>query len=196
MVSAKGVYQANSLVLSVGPWTSEILQSLPVPLTVSRRVMFWLRPVAQHSAFDKKIFPIFLWEPDQGPFLYGLPRIDEAGDPKIAIHHGGEECTPSTIDRNIRPEDEAAIRSAIEFRIPLLNGEVSHAATCMYTMTPDEHFIIDAHPRHPQVIVAAGFSGHGFKFSSVVGEILSDLAMTRKTAKNIALFSGSRVRHQ
>jgi glycine/D-amino acid oxidase-like deaminating enzyme len=66
----------------------------------------------------------------------------------------------------------------------------------MYTMTADQHFIIDAHPDHPQVSIAAGFSGHGFKFSSVVGEILSDLAMTRNTAHDIALFSGSRVRLQ
>jgi glycine/D-amino acid oxidase-like deaminating enzyme len=64
----------------------------------------------------------------------------------------------------------------------------------MYTMTPDEHFIIDAHPEYPQVNLAAGFSGHGFKFSSVVGEILSDLAMTRETSRDIALFSGSRFR--
>jgi sarcosine oxidase len=189
-------YHANSLILSVGPWTNEVVPHLPVSLTVSRRVMFWLRPTANHSAFDKRAFPIFLWEPAQGPLFYGFPRIDENGDPKVAIHHGGEECTPSTIDRNIHPRDIAAIRSAIEYRIPALNGEVSRAITCMYTMTPDEHFIIDAHPRHPQVSIAAGFSGHGFKFSSVVGEILADLAMTRNTSSDIALFSASRVRLQ
>jgi len=189
-------YQAKSLVLSVGPWMNELVPDLPVPLTVSRRVMFWLRPTAQLSAFDKKAFPIFLWKPEQGPLFYGFPRIDEIGDPKVAIHSGDEDCTPSTIDRSIHPRDVAAIRSAIEFRIPALNGEVSRAVTCMYTMTPDEHFIIDAHPRHPQVSIAAGFSGHGFKFSSVVGEILSDLATTRNTSHNIGLFSGSRVRLQ
>ncbi len=124
--------------------------------------------------------------------FYGMPRTTEAGDPKVGIHSEGEECTPSTIDRVIRARDEMAVRSAISSRIPALNGEVSHAATCMYTMTPDEHFIIDAHPEYPQVSLAAGFSGHGFKFSSVVGEILSDLATTRKTSSDIALFSGSR----
>ncbi len=189
-------YQAKSLVLSVGPWMNELVPDLPVPLRVSRRVMFWLRPTAQHSAFDKKAFPIFLWKPDQSPLFYGFPRIDETGDPKVAIHSGDEDCTPSTIDRSIHPRDVAAIRSAIEFRIPALNGEVSRAVTCMYTMTPDEHFIIDAHPRHPQVIIAAGFSGHGFKFSSVFGEILSDLATTRNTSSDIGLFSCSRVRLQ
>jgi sarcosine oxidase len=192
VVTEKETYQAKSLVISVGPWTNEFVRSLPVSLIVSRRVMFWLKPTTQHSAFDKRVFPIFLWEPEQGPLFYGFPRTSEAGDPKVAIHSGNEDCTPSTIDRSIHPRDIAAIRSAIKFRIPALNGEVSHAATCMYTMTPDKHFIIDAHPRHPQVSIAAGFSGHGFKFSSVVGEILSDLAMTRNTSSDIALFSGSR----
>lgn len=194
VVTDNRTYQAKSLVLSVGPWTNEFVPGLPVSLSVSRRVMFWVRPTAQPSAFDRRTFPIFLWEPEQCPLFYGFPRIDQTGDPKIAIHSGGEDCTPSTIDRSIHPRDVAAIRSAIEFRIPALNGEISRAITCMYTMTPDKHFIIDAHPRYPQVSIAAGFSGHGFKFSSVVGEILSDLAITRHSSSEIALFSGSRVR--
>ena len=192
VVTEKRTYQAKSLVLSVGPWTNELVPGLP--LTVSRRVVFWVRPTAQPSAFDRGTFPIFLWEPEQGPFVYGFPRLDATGDPKIALHSGDEDCTPSTIERSIRPEDVAAIRSAIEFRIPALHGEISRAITCMYTMTPDKHFIVDAHPRYPQVSVAAGFSGHGFKFSSVVGEILSDLAITRHSSRDIALFSGSRIR--
>jgi sarcosine oxidase len=167
-----------------------------MPVIVSRRVMFWLKPASQPSTFDRRIFPIFIWEPEQGPIFYGFPRTREAGDPKVGIHSEGEECTPSTIDRVIHARDEMAIRSAIRSRIPALNGEVSHAATCMYTMTPDEHFIVDTHPLYPQVSLAAGFSGHGFKFSSVVGEILSDLAMKRETSSDIAFFSGSRFRLQ
>jgi sarcosine oxidase len=194
VVTDRQTYHADSLVLSVGAWTSELVPRLSIPLTVSRRVMFWLHPTSQRSSFSKNAFPIFLWEPSQGPLFYGFPRVDEMSDPKVAIHWGGEECTPSTIDRNIHPQDIAAIRSSIEHRIPELNGEVSRAVTCMYTTTPDEHFIIDAHPGHPQVSIAAGFSGHGFKFSSVVGEILADLALTRNTSNDIALFSGSRVR--
>lgn len=194
VVTENRTYQARCLVLTVGPWMNEFVPDLPVPLTVSRRVVLWVRPTAQPSAFDRGTFPIFLWEPEQGPLFYGFPRIDVTGDPKIAIHSGGEDCTPSTIDRRIHPRDVAAIRSAIEFRIPALNGEVSRAITCMYTMTPDQHFIIDAHPQYSQVSIAAGFSGHGFKFSSVVGEILADLAMTRHTASDITLFAGSRFR--
>jgi len=150
------------------------------------------QPTNQHASFGKGVFPIFIWEPAEGPLFYGFPRTHETGEPKVAIHSVGEDCTPSTIDRNIHPSDEAAIRSAIKFRIPALNGEVSRATTCMYTMTRDQHFIIDIHPRHPQVSIAAGFSGHGFKFSSVVGEILCDLALSRQTSSDIALFSVSR----
>lgn len=193
----KQTYRANSLVLSVGPWFAdvgfaELALAVSIPVVVTRHVMFWFRPLRQASTFDKSVFPIFLWGPGEGPFFYGFPRTGEDTDPKVAIHSGMEKCSPSSIDRVIHPEDEAAIRSAIRKRIPALNGEVSHASTCMYTMTPDENFIIDRHPDYPQVVFAAGFSGHGFKFSSVVGEILCDLATTRETRFDIALFSGAR----
>jgi sarcosine oxidase len=194
VTTGKQTYHASSLVICAGPWFAELVPDASMPVVVSRRVMFWLRPVSQPSAFDRGVFPIFLWEPEGCPLFYGFPRISEDGDPKVAIHSGDEECTPSTIDRQIRPRDELAIRSAVESRIPTLNGVVSHAATCMYTMTADEHFIIDTHPDYPQVSLAAGFSGHGFKFSAVVGEILCDLAMFRETTTDIALFSGSRFR--
>ena len=188
----KQTYHARALVISVGPWFAELVPRLSLPVTVSRRVMFWLKPVRNSELFDSSFFPVFMWEPEGGPLFYGMPRVTGAGEPKVGIHSGREQCTPSTIDRSIHSQDEQAIRSAIGSRIPALNGQISHAATCMYTVTPDEHFIIDTHPQFPQVTIAAGFSGHGFKFSSVVGEILSELAATRKTSSDIALFSGSR----
>lgn len=185
-------YSATSLVLSVGPWFAQVAPAVFMPVVVTRHAMFWLRPLQRVSAFDKGVFPIFLWKPEEGPLFYGFPRTSEATDPKVAIHSGMEKCAPSSIDRVIHPGDEAAIRSAIRERIPALNGEITHASTCMYTMTPDEHFIIDRHPDFPQVVIAAGFSGHGFKFSSVVGEILCDLATARSTSFDLTLFSGAR----
>jgi sarcosine oxidase len=198
VITAKQTYRAKSLILTAGPWASEIISSLAGPLTVVRRVMFWFSPTTQPNAFDPTAFPVFLWEPEEGPFFYGLPRVDSQSSPKAAIHWGaeleGDTCTPATIDRAIHPRDESAIRNVLAPRIPALNGGISRAATCMYTMTPDEHFIIDTHPRHPQVAIAAGFSGHGFKFSSAVGEVLTDLALTRHTSSDIALFSAARLR--
>jgi sarcosine oxidase len=196
VTTGKQTYRAKSLVITVGPWFAEFVPGVSMPVVVSRRVMFWFKPTGDPSAFDRAVFPIFLWDPENGPLIYGFPRIAEAGYPKVAIHSGIEACTPSTIDRVIHQRDEQAIRTAIRSRIPALNGELSHAATCMYTMTGDEHFIIDAHPDYPQVILAAGFSGHGFKFSPVVGEILSELAITGNTSSDIALFSGSRFRNR
>ncbi|WP_433963453.1 N-methyl-L-tryptophan oxidase [Tunturiibacter psychrotolerans] len=196
VTTAKQTYHARSLVISVGPWFGELAPDVSMPVVVSRRVMFWLKPLRESSSFDREVFPIFLWAPEGSPLFYGLPRISEDGSPKVGIHSGNETCTPSTIDRRIHPRDESAMRSAIGTRIPSLNGGISHAATCMYTMTPDEHFIIDTHPNYPQVSLAGGFSGHGFKFSSVVGEILCDLAMTRETSTDIRIFSGSRFRQR
>ena len=194
VMTAKETYHARSLVICAGPWFAEIVPDVAMPVEVSRRVMFWLKPLREAAAFDSEVFPVFLWQPEGAPLFYGFPRTSAAGDPKVAIHSGGEACTPSSIDRVVRVGDEAAIRSAVASRIPALNGEVSHAATCMYTMTPDEHFFLDLHPEYPQVSLAAGFSGHGFKFSPVVGEILCDLAIGRETAHDVALFSGLRFR--
>lgn len=185
-------YSARSLVLSVGPWFAELAPAAPIPVVVTRHVMFWFKPIRQEATFDRGAFPVFLWEPEDGPFIYGFPRLSNETHPKVAIHSGKEICSPSSIDRTIHSGDEAAIRAAIRERIPALNGEVSHSATCMYTMTPDEHFVIDRHPNYPQVVIAAGFSGHGFKFSAVVGEILCDLATARETRFDISLFSGQR----
>ena len=190
--TSRQTYRARSLVLSVGAWFAELVMAASIPVVVTRHVMFWIRPIRQASTFDKSVFPIFLWKPEEGPLFYGFPRLSEETYPKVAIHSGMEKCSPSSIDRAIHPGDESAVRSAIGERIPALNGEVMHACTCMYTMTPNEHFILDRHPDYPQVVLAGGFSGHGFKFSSVVGEILSQLATDGKTRMDIALFSATR----
>src|SRR3984957_11265030 len=110
VTTEKQTYHARSLVISVGPWFAELVPDVSMPVIVSRRVLFWMKPTSEPSAFDRRIFPIFIWEPEQGPMFYGLPRTRESGDPKVGIHSGGEECTPSTIDRVISARDEMAIR--------------------------------------------------------------------------------------
>jgi sarcosine oxidase len=193
VTTSKQTFRTRSLVLSVGPWFTERITGLTLPVVISRRVMFWLKPLDQPSSFDKQAFPILIWEPAEGPIFYGFPRLDDAGHPKVGLHSGKVEvCSPASIDRSIRPQDESEIRAVIASRIPALNGEVVHAATCMYSTTPDHNFIVDRHPGYPQVILAGGFSGHGFKFSSVVGEILCDLAVDLQTASKFPLFSCTR----
>jgi len=103
-----------------------------------------------------------------------------------------EVVTPETVDRSLRPSDEADLRDALWEFLPGLAGRCLRAQVCLYTSTPDRHFVICRHPLHPQVSVAAGFSGHGFKFCSVVGEILADLALEGRTAHPLDLFSPGR----
>lgn len=193
VTTQRGTYHARHLILSSGPWAPEILAALNLPIAVYRRIMFWFDPAGGIAPFLPEHFPIYLWEPKGEGSFYGFPASDgPKGGVKVALHTGNEKCTPDSIDRNIRKDDESAMRAAIANRIPSLNGTVVDARTCMYTMTPDEHFIIDAHPDYPQISIATGFSGHGFKFSSVVGEILADLAINGRTDHDISLFSRRR----
>jgi sarcosine oxidase len=111
---------------------------------------------------------------------------------KAAIHGSDVECTPAGVNRTVSKADIQRIRTAVTARIPALDGEVVRAKTCLYTMSPDEHFVIGAHPQAASCAIACGFSGHGFKFASVVGEILADLATTGTTAHPIGLFSPGR----
>jgi sarcosine oxidase len=183
-------YEAGHLVITAGPWTNEALQHL-FPLRVTRQVMTWIQPAGGVEPFLPDRFPVFLCEsPDGGPPGYGFPAVDGAsGGVKAAIHGSDVECTPETIDRVIHEVDGAEVIRELRPRFPSLDGEILKAQTCMYTMTPDEHFIIGQYPEQALVSIACGFSGHGFKFAPVVGEILADLATVGTTKHPISIFS-------
>jgi len=120
---------------------------------------------------------------------YGFPAHDGArGGAKVAFFRNGVETSPETIDRAVSEHEVDEMRAFASARIPALNGPLLQAKTCMYTTTPDEHFVIGRHPGHDNVVIACGFSGHGFKFASVVGEILADLALEGGTDHPIELF--------
>ncbi|SEC54971.1 sarcosine oxidase [Streptomyces sp. 2231.1] len=141
--------------------------------------------------------PVCIWEDAAGVQVYGFPAIDgpERGA-KVAFFRKGRVTTPETVDRTVdEDEDEVtAMANHMARCVPELPGTFLKAATCMYSTTPDEHFVIDRHPVHPEsVTVACGFSGHGFKFVPVVGEILADLALTGSTAHPIGLFDPARL---
>ncbi len=125
--------------------------------------------------------------------LYGFPLTGPDSDGvKVALHGSDETGTPESIDRNIRPDDEQRIRQRLATTIPALNGRIVRAETCLYTMTPDEHFVIGAHPQHPAITLALGFSGHGFKFAPVIGELIGQLVTEGQTKQDIAMFSPAR----
>jgi sarcosine oxidase len=155
--------------------------------------MCWFSPLGSAEPFLPERFPIYLWEVDDSDIFYGFPATDGLdGGIKVAIHTGGERCTADSIVRDVSKQDVEELRTELARFIPALNGPLLRAVTCMYTLTPDEHFIVAPHPNHPQVTIAAGFSGHGFKFTSVIGEVLADLATSGTTRHTIELFSPAR----
>ncbi len=188
-----GEHTARSLVVTAGAWTAQVLSTFDFKLTVERQVMHWFEPIADLDTFAPGRFPVFLWEPPVGPVLYGMPALDgPGGGVKVAIHHSGETTTADRIDRTVHEADIDAVRSCMADRIPSLNGRWLEGTVCMYTNTPDMHFIIGRHPAAGRVFVATGFSGHGFKFAPVVGEALADLVINGDTQLPLEPFSPAR----
>ena len=186
VTTTKNTYRAAKLVLTAGPWAAQLLGELGSSLRVMRQVLLWFG-TKKPEAFRRDRFPIFIADVPEGKF-YGLPMIDSQGV-KIAEHYGAPELlSPDQIHREILPEDEARLRRFLKQYLPEVDGPLQHAQTCIYTLSPDRHFIIDGHPQFPQVTFATGFSGHGFKFASVVGEILADLCETGTTKWGIEMF--------
>jgi sarcosine oxidase len=190
--TTNGTYTAGQVVICPGAWAPELLAEFGIPITVERQVLYWLDPVGGTGPFTDQ--PIFIHENPSGMQIYGFPAIDgPTGGVKVAFFRKGIVCTPDTIDRVVHPEEIAEMRATIGELVPALDGPCVHTATCMYSNTPDEHFVIARHPDCVNVTVACGFSGHGFKFVPVVGEILADLAMTGKTRHPITLFDPRRL---
>jgi sarcosine oxidase len=180
-------YMARKLVLTAGPWTRSLVPALSALAIPERQVMLWTRPL-EPASFGTSCFPVFNLEAPEGRF-YGFPA-DETGAFKVGkYHHRCERVEdPDTMDRTCHPEDERVVREALRRYFPAANGPTIEMKTCLFTNSPDEHFIIDRLPELPRVAVAAGFSGHGFKFCSVVGELLADLAMDGGTRLDTRLF--------
>jgi sarcosine oxidase len=195
VTTPRGVYQAAKLILAPGAWAPETFPGLDLPLVVRRHVMAWFAPVGGIDPFLPERFPVYLWQTGPDSIFYGFPAIDgPEGGAKVAMHTGGDLCTPESVNREMIFQDEQEIRDLIASRLPSLNGRLLAASTCMYTLTPDEHFVVGLHPDHPEVAIACGFSGHGFKFASVMGEILADLALKRETPHSIEFLSPQRFR--
>jgi sarcosine oxidase len=188
----KGTYTAGQVVICPGAWAPGLLEQFGVPIVVERQVLYWFDPIGGTAPFENH--PIFIHEAADGMQDYGFPAIDgPTGGVKVAFFRKGQECTPETIDRTVYPGEIDAMRARVCETLPALDGDCLDSATCMYSNTPDEHFVIARHPDAANVTVACGFSGHGFKFVPVVGEILADLATTGRTDHPIALFDPRRL---
>jgi sarcosine oxidase len=190
--TAAGYYTAERLVVTAGPWAARMLARHAPCLTVMRQVPLWFG-TADDRALRRDVFPTYIAETPAGHF-YGFPVIGPDGA-KVARHYGAPELRgPEEIDRTVTAADEAPVRAFLAAHLPAVNGPRRRGQVCIYTLTPDRHFLIDLHPEYPNVALAAGFSGHGFKFASVVGEILADLAEHGRTALPIEMFRFQRFR--
>jgi sarcosine oxidase len=187
--SDAGVFRAGRAVVAAGPWAGRLLASLGLPLVVARQTVAWFAP-RRADLFAPGRFPIFIWERPEG-FFYGFPIVGRPGV-KVARPGGGAAVTPETVDREFHAADEAPLRRFLERCLPEAAGELLGGSVCLYTNTPDGDFVIDLHPGAPQIALAAGFSGHGFKFAPVVGAILADLALAGRTAHPIGRFRAAR----
>jgi sarcosine oxidase len=193
VVTGAQTYQAGHLVVCPGAWAPELLADLGIPFRVERQAQFWFAPVGGVDAFRPERHPVFIWEDAAGVQFYGFPALDGPdGGVKMAVFRGGAACTPQTIDRVVHEHEVRAVAAQARDRVPALAGTFLRAVTCMYTNTPDGHFVISRHPEHERVTVACGFSGHGFKFVPVVGEILADLTTLGSTRHPIGLFDPRR----
>jgi len=191
VVTGRDSYEADRLIITAGAWSAGFLEELglPVPLTVERLVMHWFRP-GNPEVFTPDVCPTWIWEVDDGIIFYGFPLAPGANSVKAAFHtHQRTVCTADDIDRNITAAEVSEMERYLTRFVPAVGNDHAHSATCMYTSTPDGHFAIGRHPGYSQVLVAAGFSGHGFKFAGVVGEILAELAVEGKTRHDISAFS-------
>jgi len=183
-------YGADHLVLTAGPWTAALVPALQALARPERQVMLWTRPLVA-PFFQLDAFPVFNLDAPEGHF-YGFPTFEASGFKIGKYHHRREAVDPDRMDRDCRPEDEAVLREGIRRYFPDADGPALAMKTCLFTNSPDEHFIIDTHPALPQVTLAAGFSGHGFKFCSVVGEILAELTIDGASRHDLELFRLSR----
>ena len=182
----KDTYTADRLVVTAGPWAAKLVPEVAAYAVPERQVLGWFQP-ERPELFTPEVFPVFGVLTEEGRY-YGFPSYTVPGFKIGRSHHLEQKVDPDLMDREVHAEDEAILRQAVSRYFPLAAGELMDRKTCIYTNTPDEHFMIGVLPEHPQVSVAAGFSGHGFKFASVIGEIMADLAQNGETVHDISLF--------
>ena len=187
----RATYTTRRLVVTAGPWAGKVVRPLQPLLTVERQVVMWLMP-RRSELFLPERFPVFYLHGDHGSF-YGFPLFPDLGFKIGLYHHLHQVVNPDGVDRACHAEDERVLREGVQRYFPDADGPATLLKACLFTNTSDEHFIIDRLIDFPRIVVAAGFSGHGYKFCSVVGEILADLAVEGRTRHDISLFALERL---
>lgn len=187
-----GPRTARNLIVAGGAWSNELLGKLGIHLQVRRKVVVWYETRLDTFRADNAS-PVFCFDTPSG-FFYGFPTFD-GRTVKVGEHSGGNPVqSPEQLDREIHEDDLGLLARFIGAHVPVAGPKVIEHSVCMYTMTPDEHFIIDRHPEHENVFIACGFSGHGFKFASVVGSVLADFVTLGDTPEPVGFLGVRRFR--
>jgi sarcosine oxidase len=173
-------HTAARLVITAGAWAGRLLADLCLPLTVLRKVQLWFAAEERYRA-DRGC-PVFCADTGDA-FYYGAPIVSGA-EMKIAEHSGREVVADADlVDRTLHAAEVERVADFARLTLPGVSPTPVRHAVCLYTMTPDGHFILDRHPQHESVCLAAGFSGHGFKFAPLIGSVLADLTIDGKTSE-------------
>jgi sarcosine oxidase len=186
----RAIYEADSLVVTAGAWNDDLLRFLRGLAVPERQALAWFHP-QRPDYFLLDNFPVFNLLVDEGRF-YGFPVHAVPGFKIGKYHHLNEVGHADVLSRDVTPEDEVILRECVARYFPQAAGPTMTLKACLFTNAPDGHFLLDLHPDYPQVSYASACSGHGFKFGSVIGEILADLAQYRQTRHNIELFTHER----
>jgi sarcosine oxidase len=186
----RAVYETGALVFIAGAWNGSLVPGMAKLAVLERQVLAWLQPL-QPEVFTPERFPVFNMQVG-GARYYGCPIFGVPGFKFDKYRHLYEQGPPESFDWEPNAADEAVLREYAAEMFPLGTGPTMSLKTCLFTNSPDDHSITDLLPDTPQVAVAAGFSGHGYKFASVIGEIMADLATERSTALDIGLFTYAR----
>jgi len=189
--TTRGKVTAGKLVVAAGPWLPNLRDSLGValPLEIERQLSHWFQPAATDDRYSASRCPIGLWEAEDNDVFATLP--DEGHGVKCGTHHAGATTSPERVDRHVSDDENESARRLLEAVMPGAAGALLESRVCLYTNTPDRHFIIDW-LKGQRVLVVSPCSGHGFKFASAIGEIVSQLVLDGRSWLDLAPFSLSR----
>lgn len=193
--TANDIYRGKKLVITAGAWLRRISYYIenPLPLEIRRMVLHWFEPDGPAGAYLPGRFVPNLWRLGDGHLLYGFPWTEEEGGIKYAFHDRYEVVDNlKDLDREVKKAEVKIIRKALQRYAPSVPHRLMASKVCLYTMTPDGHFILGTAKGDPRIILAGGFSGHGFKFVPVIGEIVRDFALERKMPFDLKAFSPER----
>ena len=182
----RAVHRARRVILAAGAWLAQLAPDLGVPLKVERQVVHWITPRKHPERVSARHLPVAIWEYAPGCMFYLIPDVGDGL--KAALHHQGATVDPDAPIAPATAAEQAVVLALVDRYLNDAAGIVSESATCLYTNTPDGHFVIDAHPGLPEVIVASACSGHGFKFAPAIGDALADLALGSEPAVDLAPF--------